>query len=269
MNKWTIASVDSGKRLLAFAKQKLGDDFTTKDLRWSIEHHRCRFNRKVERFCSRRLSVGDRIEIYPLKKLFFQFEADRVLFEDELLLAYNKPAGIASPDLAKLLELYLVHRLDRDTTGVMLFAKDREGQKELENLFRLRKIEKSYLAWVVGTPKEKSGVIDAPVAKIGQKEGEVTWGVADNEKGLEAKTEWVLEKPGKEASLIRCFPHTGRTHQIRVHLSHIGLPVVGDVRYGSREACKTFRPLLHAEKVRVNGQEILAPLPKDFSLKRS
>ena len=269
MNKWTITTLDSGKRLLAFAKEKLGDDFTTKDLRWSIEHHRCQFNGKIERFCSRRLSVRDRIEIYPVKKLRLQFEPARVLYEDELLLAYNKPAGIASPDLAELLELYLVHRLDRDTTGVMLFAKNREGQKEVENLFRLRKIGKSYLAWVIGTPKESRGVIEAPVEKVGQKEGEVTWGVAEDGKGLEAKTEWVLEKPGKEASLIRCFPHTGRTHQIRVHLSHIGHPVVGDVRYGSRDARKTFRPLLHSEKVRVNGQEILAPVPEDFSLKRS
>ncbi len=268
MEKWTV---NSPKRLLSFVKEKFEKGFTTSDLRWSIEHHRCSVNNQVESFCSKKLVPGDRVTLFPTHKPRFAFENERVLYEDPTLLAYNKPSGISSPDLAELLDLSLVHRLDRDTTGVLLLAKTAGKQKEIIDLFRKRKIAKSYLAWVVGVPKQKRGTIENTVAKVREREGSVTWAVVSHKRGLSAKTEWTLEKKEGKCSLLRCFPRTGRTHQIRVHLSHIGLPVLGDVHYGSRtidSAIYPFRPLLHAEKIIVEGREIIAPLPEDFRLKR-
>lgn len=267
MEKW---GVTSPARLLTFVKEKVKTDFTPLDLRWSIEHHRCLVNSQVERFCSKKVVPGDEVILFPARNPTFTFEKKRVLYEDETLLAYNKPAFISSPEVAELLKLKLIHRLDRDTTGVLLLAKTGHKQKEIIDLFRKRKIHKSYLAWVTGIPKKNHGIIENRVAKVHEREGAATWAVVSHKRGLFAKTEWMVEAREDKYSLLRCYPLTGRTHQIRVHLRYIGLPVVGDVHYGSRLVDPNnypLHPLLHAEKIIVAGREITAPLPEDFRLK--
>lgn len=272
MNKWTANSSEEGQRLLTFLREKAGAAFSTKNLRWAVEHHRCRINGVVERFCSRRLKKGDVVEVSLVEQPTFAFDPSKVLFEDETLLFYNKPPGISSEELASSFSLFLAHRLDRDTSGVLLLAKTPAALKEIESLFRERKIKKEYAAIVIGALQKAEGVIENYLAKIGEKEGEGKWGIVPKNKGLYAKTEWSLEKISQHYSFVRCYPLTGRTHQLRIHLSSIGHPIAGDLRYGNRlfQGFQPFRPLLHAENlsfIHPKTQQkiaISAPLPKDF-----
>lgn len=238
-----------GKRLLSMLKEKLKNQYSVSDIRYAITRHRLRLNGRVERFESTKLKKNDHLEIILEKKPSFLFEKERVLFEDEYLCIYNKPAGIAVSEkegLAALFSLFPVHRLDRDTTGALLFAKNASILQELIALFKKQEVEKSYLALVSPSPLENKGVIEKPLIKVGHKEGIVKW--KEGRKGLFAKTLWTLEKRFDDKALLRCQPITGRTHQIRVHLSSMGSPLVGDVHYGSRHT-KALRPLLHAERL--------------------
>lgn len=184
------------------------------------------------------------------------------MYEDEDLLFYNKPPYIASSDLAKVLGVHLVHRLDRDTTGVILFAK--KNPAPYEELFRERKIEKTYHVLVEGQPKTKKGSFTGKMRKIGTREGAVIWGISAN--GVWSQTDWECEGIGKTASFVRCHPITGRTHQIRVHMRALGHPVLGDCEYGSRKGISgLFRPLLHASQLRFDLICVTAPLPTDFT----
>ena len=166
----------------------------------------------------------------------------------------------------------LIHRLDKDTTGLVMFAKDEETFARMVNLFREFQIKKSYLAIVDKVPNKKQGIIENYLGKLHGWKGQSVWGVIREEKGMYACTEWSCEKKMKQASLIRCWPKTGRTHQLRVHLAHMGHPIVGDVQYGKLFVCSypSQRVLLHAETLEFSHpytQKILqvrAPLPDDF-----
>lgn len=270
---WIVEPLEVNQRLLTFIKQRAPSSYSVADIRWCLDHNHCFVNHKVERFGSRKVKIHDRVEIHLTRKTTYEKQPQRILYEDDNLLAYDKPANISSTDLANLLELPLVHRLDRDTTGVILFPKQKEFQKYLESLFFERQINKSYLALVSGAPQQESGIIENYMAKMKQIEGKVYWGVVGKHKGCYAKTVWHCEKKGKSASLLRCDLFTGRTHQIRVHMQHIGHPLLGDADYGSKEKntkFKFFRPLLHAEKVSffhpIQNKELtlLSPLPQDF-----
>lgn len=251
--------VDTSKRLLSFVKENL--EFSTKDLRWSIEHGRCSVNGNVERFGSTPLKQGDEVVIYPEKTPLFQRVESRVLYEDGEMLVYDKPPFIASSDLAAILEVDLVHRLDRDTTGVILFAK--RNRARFEDLFRLRKMRKTYHAIVEGVPQKK-GTFSAKMGKIGMRQGAVIWGLTP--RGLPSQTDWVCEQSFKRGSLMRCHPLTGRTHQIRVHMKAIGHPVLGDCEYGNRRVIAgLFRPLLHASELSFDSYCFKSPFPEDFS----
>lgn len=259
MHDLTVDEKSSGLRLLTFIKNN--SPLSTKSLRWLIEHNRCRVNGTTERFTSVKVAVGDRITLddeIPEAKV-------SILFEDDTLIAIDKPAWIASEELLK--EYFLVHRLDRDTTGVLLFAKNRAVKAAMENLFRQRSIEKSYVAIVHGTPREKEKVIDMPMIRLNSKPGETTWGI--DKRGVHAETRYFVERSGKHYSKLLVFPKTGRTHQIRVHLAAVGHAVLGDCKYGTRKT-RHFRPLLHALSVSfVHPQTkvsltITSPLPEDI-----
>ncbi len=251
-------SVSSPSRLLSFVKNHL--DFSTKDLRWSIENGRCFVNGRIERFCSTRVHTEDTVQIWPLTRPQFIREEKRVLHEEEDFLVYDKPPYIPSSDLAKILNMTLVHRLDRDTSGVILFAK--KNPERFEELFRERKIRKTYHAIVEGAPK-KTGSFSAPMQEIKRWEGAVMWGISS--KGVWSETEWECEKYGPKTTLIRCHPLTGRTHQIRVHMQAIGHPIVGDCIYGNRKGAPgVFRPLLHASVLEFEEFCFHSPLPADI-----
>jgi 23S rRNA pseudouridine1911/1915/1917 synthase len=164
-----------------------------------------------------------------------------IIFENDQLVAVNKPAGLLSiPDregadisLKSILKnkygnIFTVHRLDRDTSGVIIFAKDETTHQYLSIAFEERNIEKYYIGIVTGTIPEKKGTIDAPIAENQARRGQMII----HKRGKEAITDYeVLEEFGK-FSLVQFRIHTGRTHQIRVHMQKIGHPIVCDALYG-------------------------------------
>ncbi len=224
-----------------------------------------------------------------------------ILWEDENLLAVNKPAGLFSIPgrqkgdavrdlLAKLLppgtELRILHRLDRDTSGVLLLARTLPAQQALSRQFRERTIEKTYLAIVRGYVDEPEGLIDVPIAPHAQDSTRMR---VAGRKGLPSQTEWQVLEQWPGIALVRCRPRTGRQHQIRVHLAHRGWPLLVDGVYGSAtefllSTVKTgYRPsgrhgerplidrlTLHAESISFTHPQtglrhtVTAPLPKDF-----
>lgn len=270
MNNWTVEPKEAGMRLLSFVKNKLSAKTT--DIRFSIEHHRCRVNGDVERFASRRLAARDKITFHLAQKPSTTPLFARPLFEDEWLIAYDKPANV-SMEPGTLSPLLLVHRLDRDTTGVVLFAKTTEAEIALEGLFRKREMQKSYLAIVQGVPSQSRGSIKNHLGEISRREGELTMGIVAPSRGRLALTEWNVVTATSRTALLRLFPKTGRTHQLRVHLASLNHPILGDVRYGSRRdpsSLPLFRPMLHAEQLCFIHPfthapiTLSAPLPADF-----
>jgi len=224
-----------------------------------------------------------------------------ILYEDDTMLAIDKPAGVLSipdrfnPDLPNLIQglkikyptLIPVHRLDKFTSGINIFAKTTEAHRSLSMAFEDRLVEKYYYAIVDGVPAPESGIIDVPLA-----ESMVTRGkMLVNKRGKECKTAYKIEKNFKKYSLMYLRIFTGRMHQIRVHMQYLGNPLVVDALYGNRTELylseikgKSFhlgkfeneRPLLsrqplHAHKIIVphtitgTPVEITSPMPKDMS----
>ena len=170
-----------------------------------------------------------------------------ILYEDEYVIAVNKPTnmpvhpsrGNHLPTVANAIRAYVDHpfvfrainRLDRDTSGIVLIAKDRLSGAKLYQAMKDRKFGKTYLALVEGIPSEKHGFINAPIAR--EAEGEIKRVVRDD--GKEALSEYeVIDTYDNETSMVKITLHTGRTHQIRVHMAHIGHPLVNDFLYGTR-----------------------------------
>jgi 23S rRNA pseudouridine1911/1915/1917 synthase len=225
----------------------------------------------------------------------------KILYEDEYILALDKPPGLLVhsdgrakeptlvdwinqnyPDLKEVGEEQtlqngevikrpgLVHRLDKDTSGVIIVAKTKEAYQFLKEQFQNRKVEKIYNAVVWGNFKEKEGIISKP---IGRSAGDFRkWSAERGAKGelREAVTEYKVLLPHPDFSYLEIKPKTGRTHQIRVHLKSISHPVVCDKLYGSNRSCLGFdRLALHALSIKLelpNGTYITieSPLPKEF-----
>lgn len=217
-----------------------------------------------------------------------------VLFEDKHMLAVNKAAGmIVHPGAATgedtLVHALLahcadslsgiggverpgiVHRLDKETTGVIVVAKTDKAHRALADQFATRVLKKEYVALVAGVPQLLSGTIDRAISRHPTHRHRMTIG----EGGKPAKTAWErVEAFGNIAAMLRCQIFTGRTHQIRVHLKSLGHPILGDALYGwkpdARVAQQPERVMLHAEHLvlthPISGKELdlRAPLPKDF-----
>ena len=196
-----------------------------------------------------------------------------ILYEDDALIFVNKSPDIVvqrgydaeEPVLLDQVEahaghVFLMQRLDRGTSGVMFFSKRADVNAKLTRQFERKDITKRYLALCEGSLAEKQ-TIDAPLARIGP----ISFGVRDG--GKRAVTEVVPIRAASTGSLISVTLHTGRTHQIRVHLAAIGHPLVGDWLYGARNAT---RPMLHAAELAMRHPvtneplRIAAPIPQDF-----
>lgn len=198
----------------------------------------------------------------------------RVLFENDELIAVDKPEGLASiPErnpgnisLLKLLtdargqKIYAVHRLDKQVSGVILFAKTPATHRHLNLQFEQRKVHKTYLALVHGNIKENDGAIEAPLRRFGS--GRMG---KDHYQGKACRTDFSVVERLPACTLVRVTPLTGRKHQIRAHFFILGHPVLGDVLYGDKALQKPFpRLMLHAVSIRFKspaGDEIQIESP--------
>ena len=186
-----------------------------------------------------------------------------VLHEDAHVLLVDKPSGLLSvpgkgPELADCLlsrvqvafpDALLVHRLDRDTSGVMIFALTPHAQRHLGLQFEKRMTKKTYVARVWGVPADKTGTVDLPLI--------VDWPnrprqMVCHETGKPAQTDWRVIKAEGDTARVRLHPRTGRSHQLRVHMLALGHPILGDPFYAEGPARDFPRLMLHSEKLRFN-----------------
>ncbi|MFY9466091.1 MAG: RluA family pseudouridine synthase [Lentibacter algarum] len=185
-----------------------------------------------------------------------------IIHADHELISVNKPSGLLSVPgkgehladclIARVQAAFpgalLVHRLDRDTSGVMIFAATPHAQRHLGLQFEKRQTKKAYIARVFGRLEPKTGTVDLPLI--------VDWPnrplqMVCHETGKEAQTDWKVLKATDEESRVRLFPKTGRSHQLRVHMLALGHPILGDPFYASGEALAHSRLMLHAEELRL------------------
>jgi 23S rRNA pseudouridine955/2504/2580 synthase len=265
-----------------------------------------------------RLQLGDRIEIdadaselavadpqqqegmAQLVRTDFFKRNFHLIHEDRDLLACNKPAGLvvhpgtghlrrdtlidlatayllAGKKIKEPDDIALVHRLDRDTSGVICIAKNKPALRLLHESFRARSLVKLYVAICHGRPPKTEGEVAVNLVRDRDEQGETV--VRVHESGMPSRSTYRLDAFHGGLSRVEVFLDTGRTHQIRVHLAHIGAPIVGDVRYGNpeldnalfaRKAGAERRLYLHALKIELPGSHnnrrmvIKAPLPKEF-----
>jgi tRNA pseudouridine32 synthase / 23S rRNA pseudouridine746 synthase len=199
------------------------------------------------------------------------------LYEDENFIAVNKPIGINTilgrdnqveqaheQVLVKIIEpqlgkkLYVVHRLDKQVSGVVVFAKNPASHKHLNEQFSTSKVSKVYLALVHGIINQEQGIIDKPIREYGSGRMAI-----DYKTGKASLTHYQVKERAENFTLVNVYPKTGRRHQIRVHFYSIGHPIVGDLQYGDRTiALKYPRLMLHSEKI-----TFLSPVEQEITIK--
>ena len=202
-----------------------------------------------------------------------------ILYEDNDIIVVNKPEGMAAiPDRRRAGDsfldvlsaergerLYVVHRLDRETSGVIVFARTAEAHRYLNRQFEGRTVRKVYLALTHGVVGEDRGVIDKPLRQFGS--GRVA---VDAAAGKSSLTEFHVRERLRAHTLVEARPRTGRRHQIRVHLYSLGHPIAGDPLYGDHAGQRAYpRLMLHAHTLTVHlpsgrPQSVEAPIPDSF-----
>ncbi len=243
---------------------------------------------------SYRVQVGDEVAVrvpteMPAPVVPENIPLD-VIYEDDVLLVVNKPAGMvvhpayghASGTLVNAVLAHcpqvadvggpdragVVHRLDKDTSGLILIAKDGVTRAALQRQFKRRRVAKAYLALVEGQVQPREGVVEAPVGRNKRQRKKM----AVVRSGREARTLYRAIEYFADNTLLEVHPHTGRTHQVRVHLAWLGYPIVGDVVYGRRrQRLLRTRHFLHAARIRLSHPvtskevEFEAPLPPELA----
>lgn len=292
MTKLTILRDQAGQRLDRSLAQTL-PAFSRARLQTLIRDGFVTVNGKPAR-PRETLRTGDIVEVREPEIEKSDAQPERipldVLFEDDDLLVLNKPAGLvmhpgAGHQQHTLVNALLahcknlsgiggkerpgiVHRLDKETSGALVIAKNDTTHRDLSKQFAARTMGKIYLALVAGTPRKKAGVIDKAIERhpIHRQRMSIA-----RRQGRSAKTEYRVLSSNGDVSLVECTLHTGRTHQIRVHLHDLGHPVLGDKLYGGKRAGNFGRQLLHAWKLTFHhprsGEQMTfeAPIPSDFS----
>ena len=287
---WTVGTGDHGQRLDKLVAQH-APEFSRSHLQGLIERGHVQLDATVCGQPSRRVRAGQRVdvELVPTAEaLAFRPQAMplAIVFEDDELLVIDKPAGLVvhpgagnwSGTLlngllarhraaAQLPRAGIVHRLDKGTTGLMVVGKTLSAVTELVRAIAAREVRREYVALVHGEPRWEHQVFEAP---IGRDPG-ARLRMAVRASGKPARTDVRRVGAGQGCAALVCRLHTGRTHQIRVHLSHAGHPLVGDELYGGRPALGLQRPALHARRLGLRHPatglplEFEAPMPADLA----
>lgn len=274
--------------LMRYVVIESGGMLSGRDAKRLLEGGACFVNGRLETFGSRALVAGDVVEVAVPQtvptKTWILFEPARVVFEDDAMLVYDKPAGlqVVQGDGKKDVNLWdvvkgerpeaePVHRIDADTSGLVVFGKTPEVCLALLAAFRDHEVDKRYLALVRGQPRPE-GTHKSYFVKVAAGQGFERWESGSGQGAKEAITRWKLvEKVGFWAALVEVRPETGRHHQIRIHMAELGHPLVGDTRYGDRkDRVQVTRHMLHASEIDlvhpVTKKKInfKAKLPDDF-----
>ena len=294
----TTTPAQAGARLDR-ALSELFPEFSRSFLSRLVENGSVRVGDRVISKPSHRLEAGQQVEIeIPAATPTDVVAQDlhlTILFEDEDLVVVDKPAGLvvhpaaghADQTLVNALLFRvkdlsgiggeirpgIVHRLDKDTSGVMVIAKNDATHRALTAAWNTDQVRKEYLALVYGTPAELKGTIDAPIGRDPRDRKRM----AVVATGRRAITDYEVVERLRHASLIRCTLRTGRTHQIRVHLKHHGHPIIGDPVYSGpqwkgipdkkiqKALAGIERQMLHAVRLTINHRTFEAPVPEDFA----
>ncbi len=289
----TVPEGQAEKRLDCFLRECT--EFSRSRISILISEGRCEINGRLEMKPSRILETGDRVTLsVPMAEdpgIVPENIPLEFLYQDADIVVVNKPAGMvvhpaagnpggtlvnallyAVRDLSGIggeIRPGIVHRLDKDTSGVLVVAKNDRAHQALGEQFSQRSLEKHYRAVVLGSMKEESGRIEAPIGRS-QKDRKK---MAVVEGGRPSVTEWTRLSSLRGATFLDVHLLTGRTHQIRVHMKSIGHPVLGDQIYAPKAECAVRIPrlMLHAYSIEINHpvtgerMQFTAPLPAEFS----
>ena len=253
---------------------KIFKSYNRSTLQKFIESGFVRVDGEVVTKPNQRFEDGVRIDLEIPEELRNSHLTPEIIYEDDDVLVVSKPAGLLSERRGqycpeKTLSDYglVVHRLDRDTSGVVILAKNEEAKDYLKKQFQERKVHKIYNAIVVGRPKLDKARIDLPL--IRNLKRPTTFLVDAN--GKEAETFYEVKKADDRYSLVELKPTTGRTHQLRVHMKYLGHPILGDQVYGEKITDDNISPrlYLHAKELEVvlpSGEKkvFISPLPQEF-----
>jgi len=277
----TITEENKGKRADVFASS-LYPDLSRSFVQHLLENGRIQINKQIVK-AGYKLKTGDvLISEYDESKSKDVPKIDLpIIYEDDDCIVINKPIGVlthskgvfnpegtvATFAQSKVKGLTgeragIVHRLDRATSGVVIVAKTPEALSWLQKQFSQRKVKKIYMAVVEGVPEPQGAIIDMPIERNPKKPQ--TFRVGPN--GKSAVTAYEIVKSGEKYSLLKLVPTTGRTHQLRVHLKHLGYPIVGDTFYEGEPADRLY---LHALSLEItlpdkSRKVFEAPMPKEF-----
>jgi 23S rRNA pseudouridine1911/1915/1917 synthase len=291
-----LTVMNSGLRVDRYIAQEV-PDLSRSLVQKLLDEGRITIGGQVPR-ASYKVEVGDEIivRVPPPEPTAILAEAIplAIVYEDGDIVVVDKPAGMVvhpayghrsgtlvnallahCPDLAGVggeLRPGIVHRLDKDTSGLVIVAKNDAAHHELQRQFQARLVHKTYLALVEGMPQAAHGVIDAPIGRDPQHRQRMAIATGTSRGGREARTEYRVLERFSQHTLIEAEPVTGRTHQIRIHLAFIGHPIVGDRVYGFRKQRLPLpRQFLHATRIAFSlpgsGQpiELTSPLPDELA----
>jgi 23S rRNA pseudouridine1911/1915/1917 synthase len=301
MKKITIKEDEAGRRIDKFLKKEFFS-YSRGDIIKKIKMGEVLVNNEKIK-PSYELKIGDEIQLELSQKkenLFLNSEIKlNIIYEDSQVIVIDKEANIQVhpgynekentlvnalvynfPEIISIgdgsadswLRPGIVHRLDKETSGVLIVARTQEAFDELKEKFKNREIEKKYLAITWGKFLQKKGIIDKALAKSADHKKQIIANERTKTKTRDAVTEYSVSQEFKNYSLVEVFPKTGRTHQIRAHLASIGNPIVGDKIYGLNmekpKIVKVKRQMLHAEKLKLElfGKKysFKSAIPDDF-----
>lgn len=272
--EWQVSRKEAGIRLIAFLQKHLQTDRSVRYIKRCIEGNLCKVNGSVERFASKVLKEKDRIELNPKweqQQAKEKISPPQVIYEDDYYRIVDKPPKLSCEE-KNFRPFLLTHRLDKDTSGLLILAKSKDAEEQMMQLFEKRQVGKSYLAIVDREVEKESGIIESRLVKKISYQGGAIWSSGGGKDSKEAITHWKRLGKGNKATLLHCEPKTGRTHQIRVHLSEMGYPILGDFQYCRKFSCPVAaeRQMLHAYEVIFPHPffkqviSLQAPLPQDF-----